>query len=284
MVFLGVVYLLAKMGVHSFTMVGVHGGRVPVAVQLFIMIGFLIKVPSFPFFFWLLKTHVESVTSFSILLSGFLVKIALYGLYKFYFIFNTHVKLFAVALLLVGGMASSSAFFRQTDYKKLVAYATIQEMSQLATTLLLIGPANEKIIGVFIVVHSLLSAIFFFISDILYRIYNSRSTYTISGLMVISPKLSALLVASLLLFKGLPFTAKNKVEVNILSILLDFNKQLTTIWLIFILVIGNLGITYITLKLLVFAPPKHLGFKEVTYFEFLFITFCLTMLFFFFNL
>ena len=44
--------------------------------------GFGFKVPVWPFHYWLTKTHVEAPTGFSIFLSGFLVKSAVYGFYR----------------------------------------------------------------------------------------------------------------------------------------------------------------------------------------------------------
>lgn len=54
------------------------------------LIGFGIKIPLAPFHFWLLKVHVESPTAFSIFLSGFLVKSALYCLFMLINIFNNN--------------------------------------------------------------------------------------------------------------------------------------------------------------------------------------------------
>ena len=45
-------------------------------------LGFGFKVPIWPFHYWLTKTHVEAPSGFSMYLSGFLVKTALYGFYK----------------------------------------------------------------------------------------------------------------------------------------------------------------------------------------------------------
>ena len=57
-------------------------------LQLLIFFGLGIKVPVWPFSFWITKAHVEVNTSFSIFLSGILVKIAIIGFNKFYFIFD----------------------------------------------------------------------------------------------------------------------------------------------------------------------------------------------------
>jgi formate hydrogenlyase subunit 3/multisubunit Na+/H+ antiporter MnhD subunit len=49
-------------------------------VSLFFVIGFGVKIPVWPFFSWLLKAHVEASVEFSILLSGFIVKLGILGL------------------------------------------------------------------------------------------------------------------------------------------------------------------------------------------------------------
>lgn len=46
------------------------------------VLGFSVKVPLWPFSSWLLKAHVEASTEFSILLSGYLVKFGVIGLYR----------------------------------------------------------------------------------------------------------------------------------------------------------------------------------------------------------
>jgi len=53
-------------------------------IKLCFFIGFGIKIPMWPFYYWLTKTHVEASSFFSIYLSGFLVKTAVY-LFNFFF-------------------------------------------------------------------------------------------------------------------------------------------------------------------------------------------------------
>lgn len=71
-------------------------GSLAFAPSLLILVGFGIKVPLFPFHFWLTKTHVEAPTFFSIYLSGFLVKTAVCGLYLFFPYFHPLVGKLAV--------------------------------------------------------------------------------------------------------------------------------------------------------------------------------------------
>lgn len=57
-------------------------------MKLVLFLGFGFKIPIWPFHYWLTKTHVEAPGSFSMYLSGFLVKTALFGLYKLYLALN----------------------------------------------------------------------------------------------------------------------------------------------------------------------------------------------------
>jgi len=51
-------------------------------VCLFFLVGFGVKIPTWPFISWLLKAHVEASVEFSILLSGFIVKLGILGLWR----------------------------------------------------------------------------------------------------------------------------------------------------------------------------------------------------------
>lgn len=51
-------------------------------IYCLLFIGFGFKIPIWPFHYWLTKTHVEAPSGFSIYLSGFLVKSALYAFFK----------------------------------------------------------------------------------------------------------------------------------------------------------------------------------------------------------
>ena len=93
--------------------------------------GLAVKIPSWPFSFWITKTHVEVNTSFSIFLSGILVKIAIIALYKFFFVFDYNSLNYIYIICLIGIIDSSFKMINQTDFKKTIAYLTIQEMNIL---------------------------------------------------------------------------------------------------------------------------------------------------------
>lgn len=205
----------------------------PIIIFL-IFFGFGIKIPIWPFHYWLTKTHVEAPTYFSIYLSGFLVKTALYGLWVFlYNINNCYFLNFFFIISVFGIIDSSIKMWSQVDLKKLVAYGTIQEMNLILITFL-IGTSNSiKSGSLFIIAHTLLSTIFFLLSDTIYRRFNTRTTYNTYGLLNNQSVLGYIIFICCIFFSGLPFTLKFIVEVYVYTQL--FNTNFTLMFIIILI-------------------------------------------------
>lgn len=192
----------------------------PTSLALLILIGFGVKIPVFPFFFWLTKTHVEAISSFSIYLSGFLVKLAIFGLIKFNIIFfNPTIMALTLIIALTSVAVATISFYYQTDYKKIVAYATIQEMNILLLLLCMSYWQDIRPTGTLLVVHTALSAIFFTLADTIYKRHKTRALKQIKGLLVTTPILYTSMLISLVIFKGIPFSSKFSIEFSLYSIM-----------------------------------------------------------------
>lgn len=193
---------------------------------LLCLIGFGIKIPMWPAHYWLTKTHVEAPTYFSIYLSGFLVKTALYGIW----IFSHTNSIFSHSLFLlvavVGVIDSSLKMWAQVDLKKLVAYGTVQEMNLILVGFILGSGSVVKAAALFILAHTILSTIFFLFADSLYRRFSARSTSSVRGLLQSMPGLGYVLFVCCLFFAGLPFTLKFVVEVFIFTQLFNISLGL----------------------------------------------------------
>lgn len=205
-------------------------------IPILIFFGFGIKVPIWPFHYWLTKTHVEAPTYFSIYLSGFLVKTALYGLWVFlYNFYNINIFYIFLSISIFGVIDSSLKMWAQVDLKKLVAYGTIQEMNLILITFI-IGTSNSVKAGsLFIIAHTLLSTIFFLLCDSIYRRFNSRTTLNVRGLFQVQSGLAYCIFVCCIFFSGLPFTLKFIVEVYVYMQILNLNIPI----LIFIILICN---------------------------------------------
>ena len=192
-------------------------------IQVLIFFGFGIKIPLWPFHFWLSKTHVEANTGFSIFLSGILVKAAVFGLYKFIPIFNTNLSWFFVLIAIISIFDASLKMCTQVDLKKLVAVSTIQEMGFMIMLLLFFSASNYQVLFCFVFFHTFISGLFFYIVDCIYKRYNTRISYNIGGICNLFPNFSFFIFLSIYLFLGLPLTIKFSIEIYILQLFLNYN-------------------------------------------------------------
>jgi len=129
----------------------------------------------------------------------------------------------------------------QTDLKKLVAYATIQEMGFVYLTLCF-GDSGALIGGfIFSVTHALLSSIFFFFVDTISRRFYTRNIVEINGILHLSPNLGIAILLSCIFYSGLPGTLKFISEIYIFMGLLDISPVSTLIVIFIANFLGLLG-------------------------------------------
>lgn len=237
-------------------------------ISLLALVGFGIKVPMWPAHYWLTKTHVEAPTYFSIYLSGFLVKTALYGIWLFIYSNNFTYTAILLVLAVIGVLDSSFKMWSQVDLKKLVAYGTVQEMNLILIGFSLATSTAIKASSLFILAHTILSTIFFLMSDSLYRRFSSRSTSSIRGLTQSTPVLGYALFICCLFFAGLPFTLKFIVEVYIFINLFNLNAFLFTLTIIVCNWFGLVSFMKHWFGLL-FGNPVQENINDLSYREFI---------------
>lgn len=123
----------------------------------------------------------------------------------------------------------------QVDLKKLVAFSTIQEMGILLLFFIFFNKYNYIYMLYFFIFHTLISGVYFYIVDLIYKKTNTRVNYNISGLSNSSPKLSYFIIIFIFIFIGIPFTIKFYIEIYLIKLLLKIN----TLLLLFLLFIGE---------------------------------------------
>lgn len=211
-------------------------------LYLLLFLGFGFKVPIWPFHYWLTKTHVEAPSGFSIYLSGFLVKSALFGFYKITSIFGVELdSTIYIVICFLGVIDASMKMWGQTDLKKLVAYGTIQEMN-LIYLCFMFGDSFCINAGIlFTATHAFLSAMMFFIVDCIYRRYHTRSVIELNGILHITPNLAVAILLMTIFFAGLPGTIKFISEFYIFSGLISNSIFSCALLMIFANVFGLIG-------------------------------------------
>lgn len=174
-----------------------------------LVLGFAVKIPMWPFTSWLLKAHVEASTEFSIFLSGFLVKFGVVVLWKLSTIFLfSHIETVVLALSTCGLISAALTLLYQIDIKKIVALCTVIEMNWLVFMLFSnFDVVTLKLSLVLMLIHATMTVLEFYSVDILYRVYNSRNYFDISGFYYTNPTMSTLLWCMVFVIIGVPGTS-----------------------------------------------------------------------------
>jgi len=108
----------------------IPGGTAAIAIA-FLVIGFGTKAGIAPFHPWLPDAHAEAPTTISVLLSGVMIKMALYALARTVSIFYPswpQVTIFIVALGTFTMLLGIVLAFTQNDLKRLLAYSSVSQM------------------------------------------------------------------------------------------------------------------------------------------------------------
>lgn len=284
LVLLAIAYIISVSNLYDFSEFRYFNftNKESTIIASLLFIGFGIKVPIWPFHYWITKTHVEAPSGFSVYLSGFLVKTALYGFYKLSasLLIDIDTSLF-LAICIMGVVDSSLKMWGQTDLKKLVAYGTIQEMNLIYLTFC--WGDSYAILGgiIFTITHALLSTLMFFIVDCIYRRFHTRSIVEVNGILHVTPNLAVCILAMLICFSGLPGTIKFISEFYIFNGLLEYSTSSCLILMFIANVIGLIGFSKAWFNVLFGLPKKNTKYLalDLTFKELYIIIYCILLLF-----
>ena len=198
-------------------------------------VAFSIKVPIWPFHTWLPDAHGEAPTAGSMLLAGIMLKLGAYGFIRlviplFPDVWLTEVVLIGInvatlfALLsVVGIVLGAFAAFGQNDFKRLVAYSSVNHMGFVGIGIAVLAQtyaqlwtgadpnadvqtaiiaANGTVLQMFN--HGLSSAGMFLLAGALYHKTHTRDLDDYGGLWVKAPIFGGILLFTSFASLGLP--------------------------------------------------------------------------------
>jgi hydrogenase-4 component F len=175
----------------------------------FVIVGFGTKVGLVPMHAWLPDAHSEGPSPVSAMLSGALLAAALYAVLRFGAISQRAVgTTYVHVLLLVFGMLSlvlAGLFaLRQTNYKRLLAYSSIEHMGIVSLGLGIGGPIAAYGAFFHVLVHSAGKALAFFGAGDLLSRFESREVDQVRGAMRSSPFTGTMVLLAALAIAGVP--------------------------------------------------------------------------------
>lgn len=284
LVLFGLVYLYSiSLTLHFKTLLTIVFTKTEqISLLLIFFIGFGVKLPVWPFHYWLTKVHVEAPAGFSIFLSGFLVKTALYCFYPLYILFsNLTCKYIIISITLWGILDASFRMWAVIDIKRLIAFATIQEMNLILLFLILSVNTSYLLLNLFILVHGILSALFFFLIDQVQKRFQTRNIFSLSGLNNYTTVLPLVIWLSLLIFRGFPLFIKFFIEWELLILVTETFYYFGLVFFFLTNLFAILGFSRVFLIILygVTKYPKLVYMVDILKKDLVIITFLFSILF-----
>ncbi len=180
------------------------------------VIAFAVKVPVWPFHTWLPDAHTEAPTAGSMILAGVLLKLGAYGFLRLVLpLYPAESHAFAGWLAALGALAivfGALSAFAQTDFKRLVAYSSINHMGFVVLGIAAAAWAagtQDAVIAVNgavlqMVAHGLSAAGMFFLVGVIYERTHTRDLNDYGGLWTLLPGYGSILIFTAMASLGLP--------------------------------------------------------------------------------
>jgi NADH-quinone oxidoreductase subunit M len=220
---LGVLYgtfdlvtIIEKWNAASGLLLGFPVESVKAVIFWAFVVAFAIKVPVWPFHTWLPDAHTEAPTAGSMILAGVLLKLGAYGFLRLVLpLYPEQAQYYAGALAFLATAAivfGAFAAYGQTDFKRLVAYSSVNHMgfvllgiaaaANAAGTLDANIALNGAVLQMFN--HGLSAAGMFFLVGVIYERTHTRNLNELGGLFPLVPVYGGILIFTSMASLGLP--------------------------------------------------------------------------------
>ena len=236
---------------------------------IFLLVGYGTKMGLAPLHTWLPDAHSEAPSAVSALLSGALLNCAFLGIMRAFQICNrAGLGNFCREILLGFGLFSLAVaavfLMRQRDYKRMLAYSSVEHMGILALGM---GIGGAGVFGALLhaLNHSLTKASLFLSAGNLLSVFKTKSVQEVRGAVSTVPVTGTLWLAGFLAITGTPPFGLFVSKFLILKAILDSGKIWTGVLFLFFLaaVFVTMASVFTRMAFGIKAqPPPGLGRKE----------------------
>jgi len=223
---IGMLAIYFKSGLYTFDIIKLSTVSYPLSFQrlafLALFLGLAVKVPLFPFHGWQPDAYTEAPTTITMLLSGCLAKMGVYGFFRLILPlvpkgaheFGVYVTALALITVIFGDLVASA----QRDLKRMFAYSSLSHMGLMLlgvscamTMSIKMGKiAKEGVTtaltgsAIHMFNHGIIAAALFFLIGLIYSRMKTRDVMELRGLLAGVPAIIGLFWYTALASFGFP--------------------------------------------------------------------------------
>lgn len=211
---LGIIYLYLQNPAHNFDIQAFYQLHLDPVQQGWIFwsffIAFAIKMPIFPFHTWQPDTYTEAPAAGTMLLSGIMLKMGIYGVIRWLLpIVPAGVQDWgttAIVLSIIGVVYASLIAFTQKNAKRLVAYSSIAHVGIISAGIFALNVQGLQGSMVQMLSHGINVVGLFFVLDIIFSRVKTNKLAELGGIAKEAPKLAIAFLIIVLGTVALPGT------------------------------------------------------------------------------
>lgn len=211
---MGIIYLYLQNPANNFDIQAFYALNLDSAQQGWIFwaffIAFAIKMPIFPFHTWQPDTYTAAPTQGTMLLSGIMLKMGIYGVVRWLLpIVPAGVQdwsCLAMVLSIIGIVYASLIAFTQKDAKRLVAYSSIAHVGLISAGIFALNQQGMQGAMVQMLSHGINVVGLFFVLDIIFSRTKTNKIEELGGIAKVAPQLAITFLIILLGTVALPGT------------------------------------------------------------------------------
>jgi len=216
---------------HSFSLAAFHGALLKPVQQFWLFwlffVAFAIKMPVFPFHTWQPDAYEQSPTAVTMVLSGVMVKMGLFGLIRWLIpLFPAAVVRYdniVIGLSVVGIIYASLIAIKQDDLKRLAAYSSIAHIGLMSAALFTTKPVAMEGMMIQMFNHGINIIGLWIVIDMVEKQLGVRKISQLGGVAHKAPVLTIMLVIVALANIALPLTNAFVGEFMMFSGLFQWN-------------------------------------------------------------
>ncbi|HEX2534793.1 MAG TPA: NADH-quinone oxidoreductase subunit M, partial [Chitinophagaceae bacterium] len=210
----GLLYLYFKTPDHSFALSSFYALELPTSQQSLafwlLFLAFAVKMPVFPFHTWQPDTYEQSPTAVTMVLSGIMVKMGVFGVIR-WVLPVVPVAAYAwgdlvMTLAVIGILYASIIAIQQNDLKRLIAYSSIAHIGLMAAAIFAESKSGMQGVMMQMFNHGINIIGLWIVVELIEQKFGTRKLSELGGIAQKAPVLTILLVIIAFANISLPLT------------------------------------------------------------------------------